>query len=190
MRTTHSRFLKSLSSKSAFTIALTLASASFAQSSPSAAPKDDPALEALFSEGTSPATARDLPSTETSSIVNRPLLITSTLLFAGTWGTSIGFAYFSDRPEDQKYLYYPVAGPWLDYANRDCAARPCTNEGLNKALLIADGIGQGLGALGMVTSFFIPEKTTRHWHLIGADIIHAGPTRVGTGYGIGAMGRF
>ena len=143
------------------------------------------------SEEPAPFAVNDLPSTQRLSPVNRPLLITSAVLFAGTWGTSIGFAYGSERNEDQKYLYYPVAGPWLDLGNRTCEARPCTNEDLNKALLIADGIGQGLGMLGIITSLFLPEKSTRRW-LIGNEErgVMGVPMRVGTGYGLGAVGRF
>ncbi|WP_394822227.1 hypothetical protein [Pendulispora albinea] len=141
--------------------------------------------------GPSPFAVKDLPSTEKVSPVNRPLLITGAVVLAGTWGTSIGFAYGSKRKEDQDYLYYPVAGPWLDLAHRDCDARPCSNEDVNKALLIADGIGQGLGALAIVTSLFLPEKKTKNWYLIGSEkSVIGGPMRVGTGYGLGALGRF
>jgi hypothetical protein len=132
----------------------------------------------------------DLPTTETKSAINRPLMTTGIILLGGSYAASAVAAYTSERSEDQKNLYYPVAGPWMDLANRDCNARPCSNEGLDKALLIADGVAQGLGAIGVVTSLFIPEKTTRHWYLIGDDDLHGGPTRVGTGYGLGAAGRF
>jgi len=164
---------------------------------PSAQPDSTPPpgatgpTSAVVESGQSPFAVRDLPTTEKVSPVNRPLLITSTVLLAGTWGTSIGFAYGSKRDEDQKYLYYPVAGPWLDLAHRDCDARPCSNEDINKALLIADGVGQGLAVLGILTSLFIPERTTRRWYLIGSDrSVVGGPMRVGTGYGVGALGRF
>jgi len=141
--------------------------------------------------GPAPFAVRDLPSTEKVSVVNRPLLLTGTLVLAGTYGTSIGFAYYSNRAEDQKYLYYPLAGPWLDLGNRDCNARPCNNENLNKGLLIADGIGQGLGVVAIVTSLFLPERKTRRWYMIGdGRSVLGGPMRVGTGYGLGAIGQF
>jgi hypothetical protein len=78
----------------------------------------------------------------------------------------------------------------MDYANRDCVSRPCNNETGNKALLILDGVGQGLGALSILTSLFIPEKSTSHWLLLGNEKFTTGPTMVGTGYGLGAVGRF
>jgi hypothetical protein len=63
-------------------------------------------------------------------------------------------------------------------------------KGGYKALLVADGIAQGLGALMLVSSFFIPEKKTSHWYLIGSNDLRVAPSNVGTGYGLGAMGRF
>ena len=162
---------------------------------PSAVPTSQTTTtSAVIETGPSPFAARDLPTTEKVSPVNRPLLITGTLVLAGTWGTSIGFAYGSNRAEDQKYLYYPVAGPWLDLGNRDCNARSCNHEDLNKGLLIADGIGQGLGVLAIFTSLFLPEKTTKRWFLVGSaqsdKSVLASPMRVGSGYGLGALGRF
>jgi hypothetical protein len=138
------------------------------------------------------ATSLDLPARETSrSPINRPLLLSSFLLIGGTYGASAIDAATSGRDADHKYLYYPVVGPWMDYANRCDAGHPCNgNETGYKALLILDGVGQGLGALGMVTSLFIPERSTRNWFLIGGTDFHAAPSPVGTGYGLGAGGAF
>ncbi len=140
--------------------------------------------------GSLPTSSLDLPTTETSSPVNRPLLVTSVLVLGGTYGASAIAGFASSRPEDQHNLYYPVAGPSMDLANRDCASRPCNNEPLNKVLLIADGVGQGLAALGVVSSFFLPERTTRHWYLLGNSEVRWAPASVGTGYGLAAVGRF
>jgi hypothetical protein len=102
---------------------------------------------------------------------------------------SVIISQTTDRAEDEK-LVYPVAGPWMDWNKRDCNARTCNNEDLNKVLLIADGVAQGLGALGILTSLVIPEKTTRNWYLIGNNVFVA-PSRVGRdGYGMGATGAF
>jgi hypothetical protein len=137
------------------------------------------------------ATSLDLPAPETStSPINRPLLLTSFLFLGGTYGASAIDAATSGRDADNN-LYYPVAGPWMDYANRCDAGHPCNgNETGYKALLILDGVGQGLGALGMVASLFIPERSTRHWFLIGGTEFHAAPSPVGSGYGLGAGGAF
>lgn len=134
--------------------------------------------------------ASDEPVVERRSWVNRPLLVTSSILLVGSYVPMAAIAYTSDRPSDQTNLYYPVVGPWMNLADRQCDVRNCNHEGVNKAMLILDGVGQGLGALGVVTSLFIPEKTTSNWYLVGNDKAHGGPTRVGTGYGIGAAGVF
>jgi hypothetical protein len=133
----------------------------------------------------------DLPAPETSTWVNRPLLVTSSLVLVASYVPMASIAYTSDHPADQKNLYYPIVGPWMNLADRQCGQNACANEALTNALLVADGIGQGLGALGVVTSFFLPNKATRNWYLIGDERVHAGPTRVaGGGYGFGASGKF
>jgi hypothetical protein len=135
----------------------------------------------------------DLPAPETtSSPINRPLMVTGVVLLGGTYGASAIDAALSSRDADKNNLYYPIVGPWMDYANRGgCpVVGSCAGETGNKALLILDGIGQGLGAIGIITSLFVPEKATRNWYLIGSSGLHAAPSRVGTGYGLGAGGVF
>jgi hypothetical protein len=137
----------------------------------------------------------DLPAPEgttTQSPINRPLLVTSLLFFGGTYLAAAVDGAASGRDADRSNLLYPVVGPWMDYANRDCGTpgKCNANEGGYKALLVLGGIGQGIGALGIVTSLFLPEKTTRNWYFIGGDTFRAAPTTVGTGYGVGAVGVF
>jgi hypothetical protein len=138
----------------------------------------------------------DLPAPEaqttTKSVINRPVLVTSLIFLGGTYLASAVDGATSGRDADRNNLFIPLAGPWMDYANRDCGVpQKCNaNEGGYKALLVLDGIGQGLGAIGVITSFFIPEKTTRNWYLIGDNTFHAAPSPVGTGYGVGAAGAF
>ena len=141
-------------------------------------------------------TASDLPAPEaqttTKSYINRPMLVTSVLFLGGTYLASAVDGAVSGRDADRSNLFFPVVGPWMDYANRDCGVpQKCNaNEGGYKALLVLDGIGQGLGALGVITSLFVPEKTTRNWYLIGGSQFHAAPSPVGSGYGLGAAGAF
>jgi hypothetical protein len=138
----------------------------------------------------------DLPAPEaqttTKSYINRPLLATSLVFLGGTYLTSAIDGAVSGRDADRSNLFFPIVGPWMDYANRDCGvANKCNaNEGGYQALLVLDGIGQGLGALGIITSFFIPEKKTRNWYFIGDSRFHAAPSAIGTGYGLGAAGAF
>jgi len=117
---------------------------------------------------------------------NLPLLGTSTLLFAGGYLPTIIYQGAKDRDRN---LYVPIAGPWMDMANGH-------NNATEKALLSLSGIAQGLGALGVVSSFFVPERRTRNWTLLGMK--HSGPRasfsvepRMAKGsYGVGALGRF
>ena len=85
-----------------------------------------------------------------------------TLLKSGAW--TLGLSYVpalivgieSDLPED-RYLFVPVAGPWVDLAKRDCPT--CEHETLNKVLLATDGIFQGIGSLQIIGSFLFFERT-------------------------------
>jgi len=120
------------------------------------------------------------------------------LLRAGAW--TLGLAYVpavivgvaSPLPED-RYLFAPVAGPWIDYAKRDCS--DCKNETLNKVLLATDGVFQGLGALQIVGSFLFVEHTvvSRPARLDAprnALNLRVVPQRVSGGYGLLASGNF
>lgn len=85
------------------------------------------------------------------------------LLKGGAWTLGLSYApalvvgIASPLPED-RYLLAPVAGPWLDFAKRDCPS--CTHEGWNKALLVTDGLIQGVGALEILGAFLFVERTT------------------------------
>jgi hypothetical protein len=119
------------------------------------------------------------------------MLAAGLLFFGVPYAASAATAYTSRRPEDQRYLYVPVAGPWLDLANRrDTASRPAANEAFNTTLLFFGGAVQGLGALMIIGSLLVPETRTQSWHVVGTDKLHVHPMAVGSGYGIGAAGQF
>jgi hypothetical protein len=122
--------------------------------------------------------------TETRAKVwpNRPLLATGATVFGLSYLPAVVGGAVSDA-DHRKDLYIPVAGPWM------MLARGEDESGGEKTLLIVDGVAQGLGALMLFASTFIPERKTRHWYLIGSNTLIA-PTRVATGYGMGATGRF
>jgi hypothetical protein len=120
------------------------------------------------------------------------------LLRSGAWTLGIGYvpalvvAIESPLPAD-RYLYVPVAGPWLDIAKRDCD--DCRNEGLNQFLIAADGVVQGVGALEILGSFLFLERsvTTRTARKARANTalnLRFKPTRVPGGYGLTAIGNF
>jgi len=120
---------------------------------------------------------------------NRPLLLTGAVLLGGSYAASAIVAATSSRSADDK-LYYPVAGPWVDLNRRDCDVNACSHKTLDTVLLVGDGVVQGIGALGMLLSFVIPEKTTRQWYLIGKHEVTVLPYASGSAAGIGAVGRF
>ena len=145
----------------------------------------------LYTPAPPPVASSESRSSETTTYVNRPLLLTGLFFFGASYIPAVGIAAESNRPADNPNLYIPIAGPWLDLGQRGCTPQlPCGNENGNKALLITDGVVQGVGALAMVTSLFIPEKKSRHWFFIGNDKVHTTPSMVGSGYGMTAVGKF
>jgi hypothetical protein len=119
---------------------------------------------------------------------NRPLMITGLVLLGGSYGASAIVAASSSLGADDR-LYYPVAGPWMDLHRRGCNLSHCSTSTLDEALLIGDGVLQGIGALGMLLSLVVPEKTTEHWYLIGNERLTVFPL-VGSVTGLGATSRF
>ena len=174
----------------ALTTAATMTSGglAWAQSAPSSTTNDPTATSAAM-----PA-MQDvvIPVQETRPGPNVPMLLTGTVLLGGTYGASAIGAWQSIRHDDQK-LYYPLVGPWMDLANRDCGPNPCSDEGLNKTLLIADGVAQGVGALLMVTSLFVPNG--KRFLMFSAKNettqFTVTPSRLASGgYGMAAVGTF
>jgi hypothetical protein len=118
---------------------------------------------------------------------NRPLLVTGTTIFGLSYLPSvIGAAVAdSDGNDDTNDLYIPVAGPWMMLAKS-----PEEGRG-EKTLLAVSGVAQGIGALMLLSSFFVPERVTERWYLIGSKgPVRMAPSRVATGYGLSTMGRF
>ena len=128
-------------------------------------------------------------TTHRSSLPNTPLLVTGLVVLGASYGASAAYAGVTDRESDNK-LYYPVVGPWMAWNDRDCDASPCKNETLGTALLIGSGVVQGVGALSMVMSVFIPRKTTHEWYLIGNSDVQVTPLAGPGALGALASGRF
>lgn len=128
---------------------------------------------------------------------NRVLLGTGLGLFGAAYIPSVVVAGTSNRSEDQR-LYIPVAGPWLDLAQRPgCGGGPvasCNFETGNKVLLSVDGVAQGLGALATVVSFFVPQNETVATTTAAASspfkpTLHVAPAEMGAaGAGVRAFG--
>jgi hypothetical protein len=131
---------------------------------------------------------------------NRPLLITGASIFAATYGATVITAAASSTDSDDD-LYIPVAGPWINLADRDCGFGDCGNqEDWENALIIGSGIAQGAGVALALASLFIPEhkeaKTyaTKSPHVRSAENSKASvrvlPVSMRAGGGVGAMGQF
>jgi len=134
------------------------------------------------------------PSTDDRRTVTGPdptLFKTGALTLGLSYVPSLAVAAHSSRPED-RFLFAPVAGPWLDLGERRC--QECRHELLNKALLIGDGIVQGVGAVEVVASFLFLEtrlvnaKKPSEGHK--AMRLEFTPIRVSGGYGLRATGAF
>lgn len=126
---------------------------------------------------------------EKSTLPNTPLLATGVVLLGASYGASAIGAWRSDSETDDK-LYYPVVGPWMALNDRDCSVDPCSRKTLDTTLLVGSGVLQGIGALSVVMSLFVPRTTTQSWYLIGSDDVNVTPLG---GYGeLGAVatGRF
>lgn len=119
------------------------------------------------------------------------LLKTGALTLGLSYAPAAAVAAASPRPVD-RFLYAPVAGPWLNLDQRRC--ENCKNEGLNKALLIGDGIIQGVGAVEIVASFLFLETTfvTAKKPPLGQQPmrLELTPVRMAGGYGLRATGTF
>lgn len=110
---------------------------------------------------------------------NVPLLATGATVFGASYLPAVVGAAVTDRHDK---LYVPVAGPWLTIS------RAPEEKAGHKALLAVDGVAQGLGALMLMSSFFVPERVTEHWYLIGR--LQVVPGKVGKGFGLAARARF
>ncbi|WP_437585257.1 hypothetical protein [Sorangium sp. So ce1000] len=118
------------------------------------------------------------------NVPNSGLIVSGTILLGATYGASAFVATRSDRTEDSS-LFVPIAGPWMDLADRrEC--RGCTGEATNKVLLVASGVGQAVGALQIVGGFLFPAKRT----VTRVGRVHLAP-QVGLGRaGLSAYGTF
>lgn len=116
------------------------------------------------------------------------------LLHSGLITTGLSYtpalvvAVNSDRSED-KYLYAPFVGPWLDLAARDDDSK------LNRTLLVVDGVFQTIGAIQLIASFMYMDSGSNDVASSDDDSIVSqtavAPARLAEdGYGLVAVGRF
>jgi hypothetical protein len=118
-------------------------------------------------------------------------LFTSGLITTGlSYTPALVVAVNSDRSED-KFLYAPFVGPWLDLATRD------DDDKLSNTLLVVDGVFQTIGALQLIASLMFINTghhgvaATADASDSGIDLASVAPARLSAdGYGLLAVGRF
>jgi hypothetical protein len=95
-----------------------------------------------------------------------------------------------------KQLYIPIAGPWLDLASRpNCGvgSLSCNAETGNQALLVVDGVVQGLAVIQVLAGLGAVAHDTATAVAKSDDkpTVHVRPTRLAAGgYGLAAIGKF
>ena len=128
---------------------------------------------------------------------SRSMLMSGVVTFGLTYGAGAIVAATSSRAADHD-MFVPVAGPWMALFNRgDCGGatgRSCDTETTYKVLIVADGIGQALGALMVIDAFFNPETHTYSRTTTAAvdhPTVRVTPASMGAGgYGMLAVGSF
>ena len=133
-------------------------------------------------------------TSEEAYMPNRYLLTTGFILWGVPYVSGVVVAAQSSNPADQ-HLYVPIAGPWIDLANRQgcpVGSNACDNETTNKVLLGLDGAFQAIGTLEVLWGFLRPEhKTfTRVQATRYTPEIQLTPSRVASGYGLTALATF
>jgi hypothetical protein len=118
---------------------------------------------------------------EMTERVNRPLALTSSVLFATGYAPAVITAMANSK-ETSGWLAVPVVGPWVEWG-------PNTSPG-NKILLFGSGLLQAAGVAGLVTSFFVPESKTDKIPMMGKRRFHVAPVAGGGSYALSATGRF
>lgn len=125
---------------------------------------------------------------------NAPIFVTGALVFGAAYGASVITAASTDDSRGNHHLYVPVVGPWLALNDRgDCNAllQSCDNETTAKVLLVADGIFQAAGVIGMIDGIFQPSthRVIRRSAKLDTKV-RVTPTTLHGQPGIVAFGRF
>jgi len=131
---------------------------------------------------------------EVTDSYNAPMFTTGALVFAASYGTSVIVAAStgSDRGNDR--LYVPIVGPWLALGDRgscDITKSSCDHETTAKVLLVADGVFQAAGIIGMIDGILQPTSHRVITRTAKLDTkVHLLPTMVQGAPGIAGFGHF
>jgi hypothetical protein len=125
---------------------------------------------------------------------NAPIFVSGALVFGAAYGASVITAASSDDARGNHRLYVPLAGPWLALSDRgscDISRASCDNETTAKVLLIADGVFQAAGVLGMLDGIFQPSSHRVITRRAKLDTkVHVVPSTVHGDPGVAVLGRF
>jgi hypothetical protein len=124
---------------------------------------------------------------------NVPMIASGVATFAIGYVPSVIVAAESPLPAD-RHLYIPIAGPWIDMADRPACGVGwigCGKETGNKVLLGLDGVVQAIGVLATATGFLVPERTVVVTAQADKPSLHLTPAQfTGGAYGVAAFGNF
>lgn len=118
---------------------------------------------------------------------NMPMIGTGVVTFAIPYTVSVVVGVTS-RVDADRYLFIPIAGPWIDFARRPgCSAyADCGGETAAKVGLGFDGVFQAIGAIAIVSGFVWRRNVVVKERLSFVVAPYAGPLS----NGVVAMGRF
>jgi hypothetical protein len=114
-----------------------------------------------------------------------------------SYGAGAIVAATSSLPADHQ-MFVPVVGPWMALPNRGgcggSSGLSCNTQTTYEVLVVADGIGQALGALMIIGAFLHPEqRTVTQSNTTAAETptVRFLPTSFdGSAYGVQALGTF
>lgn len=138
---------------------------------------------------------RDTEYEEVRDSVNAPMLTSGALVFGASYGASVIIAG-TDNSRGNNRLYIPVVGPWLALSDRgscDPVKTSCDHDTTAKILLVADGIFQAAGVLGVVDGLLAPSShkiAIRNTTAKRKPTIHMIPTFTNGNPALAVLGKF
>lgn len=170
-------------------VALLLPAASFAQPTPAAPVVSPPPVPEPASY-----TRTEPEYQEVTDAYNAPMFTTGALVFAASYGVSVVVAATSSTDRGNQRLYVPVLGPWLALNDRrscDITKSSCDHETTAKVLLVADGVFQAAGIIGMLDAILLPSSHRVVTRSAKLDTrLHVKPTAVHGDPGVAVWARF
>ena len=117
---------------------------------------------------------------------------TASIVFGVPYVLGLSIVSGADFENNSYWLVVPVLGPWIAMGTRESSCDPdydydCSDDSAMRTAYVLDGLTQATGA-----ALFIAGIATKRKRLVRQDVagISFAPARVGTGYGVGAWGRF